>query len=1252
MALPRGLFISFLGVLYFWTGQCAEIAKDGHVADFVDTPSLPTPSSQVPPSFPSLFPVPKLGRAENTDSDTTPPFVLSEVFTSSNGLRTRARCGDTVTYSFTASEPLLTPGTIFIGTRVGTVSSVSTSTWEATLTVSADDDVAWPLQVRIVGAADLAGNVMPTYLSPRVIDHAFPSAALLGISSASLVAITLASDSAVDPTRARAGDTITVSFTAEEPLLTSSLVVTIAGRAANLTASGPTAWVARLVVGPGDPEGPVGFAIVGATDLAGNALPGLPFRTATSGPDTIDIDLLAPGVTSLLLVSSNPAPRFARVGDTVTLTLTASEPLRADSLVVTLAGRPAFLTGAGTLWRANITMREDDAEGAIGYAVLGAADLAGNPLAGLPIRAGTSWPVVFDRTPPQLASIALSTTNLNVLRANREDTLQLAFVALEPLGQPPTVLIGGRPAEGMNLLGANGPVGESWYFKLSMSDPAIPGGPVGFLISNVVDRAGNRAPDRNSSTAGYLSTIFLDVVPPRAASLTVSSTNPHDPSLARAGDRICVALVASEALRGQSMVPAVTLLGTTVLMTGGPVSWSACATVGAACPEGPAEWFLVAAYDLAGNAFDPLPYSSPTSGPDMVVIDRTAPQIMSALATTSNPLNGSAWAGPADTVRLAFDASEPLRPDSMAVTIAGRAAVLSGGPLAWQAEVEMGLGDPEGPVSFLIAGGSDLAGNPLEPVAVSSVIRYDRTPPALATASLRATRPINGSADPCAAPAGSLVEVTLTASEPLSACPGVTLGSLVGSPTACLPESGLWRATFRLPAGLDQLRLEDLRLAEALVDRAGNAAILEGLANASWVDGCPVVSVVSQVFECRQDADCQSSDPAALCSLTAATASDGRPIDHWRCLCADGSFLPCANVPIPIPPRPTPTASPCGRLGGRPVLGLLFLVLCGLLVALIVFAQARCTLDAVGPGGRGVPPPQLPSGALSASPSQHTASMPSLRLLAFPGGPGSDTPSSAGSGTPIGAGGSWVVQPNPLRSGHGAACGGVGCEDLAAISAAQKVRMPSRCLTRPCVALEQLPEAFIWSQIMQAQEAPLPLPGQPVADHLPYHLTPAVPPGRHQPQTGTPLLADPELGPHTLRPCLVAGSRQPAGPAGPEEVDGEAAMGAVVRPTPLSPASCLDSPLLRPTPGNTPGTSPCLGTPLPAPPVLHLGAASPAGSACATPPAAASPPCGPTAAHGPPEALQAPARQPQHAPAPCQRVGSLLRVLRVALGSC
>ena len=105
------------------------------------------------------------------------------------------------------------------------------------------------------------------------------------------------SSSNANPFFAKVGDTVTLSFTASEPIQTP--VVTIAGQPATFTNSGGNTWQGTLTVGALSVQGPVAFSIA-ATDLAGNAAAAV---IATTNGSSVTIDRIAPTLT---LLGANP----------------------------------------------------------------------------------------------------------------------------------------------------------------------------------------------------------------------------------------------------------------------------------------------------------------------------------------------------------------------------------------------------------------------------------------------------------------------------------------------------------------------------------------------------------------------------------------------------------------------------------------------------------------------------------------------------------------------------------------------------------------------------------------------------------------------------------------------------------------------------------------------------------------------------------------------------------------------------------
>lgn len=135
--------------------------------------------------------------------------------------------------------------------------------------------------------------------------------------------------------------------------------------------------------------------ISGAQDAAGNTM-------ITNNSHTFIVDTKVPTLTSVSISSNNTNPLFAKVGDEVTVTFTASEELSLP-VVATIDGRDATVTNTGgNNWNAKWTMDSTDAEGLIPFQIGDFSDLAGNANAATAVTDGTS--VTFDKTVPATPS--------------------------------------------------------------------------------------------------------------------------------------------------------------------------------------------------------------------------------------------------------------------------------------------------------------------------------------------------------------------------------------------------------------------------------------------------------------------------------------------------------------------------------------------------------------------------------------------------------------------------------------------------------------------------------------------------------------------------------------------------------------------------------------------------------------------------------------------------------------------------------
>ncbi|KAJ4458966.1 hypothetical protein PAPYR_5257 [Paratrimastix pyriformis] len=226
-------------------------------------------------------------------TDTTEPTLADLRLTSSNPFGPSwARPGDTITGTFTPSEPLRA-ATVVIAGRALPASPAALSgagqRWAAGRVVDQADCAAGDgaaLGFAVSQATDLAGNG----LAEPVVATGGAGGVLLDCTAPRLTRVAFVSSNA-NPRVAQPGDWLRVAFTASEPLPLSRLRISIAAHEmANITISGGgssssssntiadvmmavgTAFEAAYQLAAADPVGPVGFTVSELADRAGNPL--------------------------------------------------------------------------------------------------------------------------------------------------------------------------------------------------------------------------------------------------------------------------------------------------------------------------------------------------------------------------------------------------------------------------------------------------------------------------------------------------------------------------------------------------------------------------------------------------------------------------------------------------------------------------------------------------------------------------------------------------------------------------------------------------------------------------------------------------------------------------------------------------------------------------------------------------------------------------------------------------------------------
>lgn len=168
----------------------------------------------------------------------------------------------------------------------------------------------------------------------------------------------------------------------------------------------------------------------------------IPATKTNSGIFTVDNT--APTLPSISIASNNADPALAKVGDTITLSLVASENIQSPTVAIT-GDSATIIPGVDAKnWTATYVMLEGDAEGVVAFSVE-AKDLAGNTSGVISATTEPATSVTFDKTPPTFGII-----NVSPSPAKSGTEVTVTFTASEDLQSDPVVTIDGQPATQFN----------------------------------------------------------------------------------------------------------------------------------------------------------------------------------------------------------------------------------------------------------------------------------------------------------------------------------------------------------------------------------------------------------------------------------------------------------------------------------------------------------------------------------------------------------------------------------------------------------------------------------------------------------------------------------------------------------------------------------------------------------------------------------------------------------------------------------
>ncbi|SOC16591.1 cadherin domain-containing protein [Ureibacillus xyleni] len=417
--------------------------------------------------------------------DKTPPTADVTMISNNEQDTKKAKVGDTITLDIVANEDIEAPTVLIAGKAATVTKKADAKNWQATYIMQTGDTegvIPFTLDFKDISnnqAAQVTAVTSGTFVT---FDKTEPTASPVTIKSSN-----------TDSTKAKIGDTITLQFETSENIQTP--IVMIAGKVATVTQKADAkTWEATYTMANGDPDGNVAFTL-NFKDIIGNEATEV---TATTNASAVVFDGTKPTATTVSMNSSNANPANAKIGDTITLSITTNEDVQQP--VVTIAGKSVTTTQKGNskTWESTYTMQSGDLEGEVAFTIDFKDNVGNDGDQVTAVTTGTA--VIFDETPPTATTVTMNSSNTtDPTKVKVGDTVTLNIVANEHIVAP-TVTIAGKPATVMQLTDARTWL-ASYVIQNRDSEGAVP------FTLDFEDLAGNASPQVTAITTGTAVTV-------------------------------------------------------------------------------------------------------------------------------------------------------------------------------------------------------------------------------------------------------------------------------------------------------------------------------------------------------------------------------------------------------------------------------------------------------------------------------------------------------------------------------------------------------------------------------------------------------------------------------------------------------------------------------------------------------------------------------------------------------------------------
>jgi len=467
-------------------------------------------------------------------------------------------------------------------------------------------------------------------VSDPVIQTTDESSVIFDRTAPTLSYVHIESNNSNNSSIAITGDIVTMTFTPVEPLLSDSMLVTIAGDTMALTQDGDN-YVATLTIDGDEPGGVIMYTI-DFMDRAGNA--GIQVSSSTDD-SYVNHDIVPPEILSVSIFSNNSDTTWAKSGDTVFVKFISNEAL--DNLNITISGASSgYLEDGVANYRGYRIMDETDSEGEVSFNIA-FTDLGGvvGPEADTTTDQST---VRYDRTAPVLSAIRMASNNAIADSLAALGDIDSIFFTTDEIQRSVSVILHDSSIvpdqTGLNFIATR-------EFSSQDSD-----GFITFTVS-LEDSAGNSSGEISETSDG--SRVRFDGTKPTLTAVSFNSTNDVDASLAIVTDTLILDFTSDETLNS-STVQIAGLTADTTFENSGRTPFRSWRVMDGTETEGTIP-FQITYYDLVGNMGDVIDSSTDETS---ILFDMTAPAAfaLDTVYTTGGVVTNGYWNSSNDSIAI------------------------------------------------------------------------------------------------------------------------------------------------------------------------------------------------------------------------------------------------------------------------------------------------------------------------------------------------------------------------------------------------------------------------------------------------------------------------------------------------------------------------------------------------------------------------------------------------------------------------